>query len=179
MRCLDCGGLVSRKHFKRCRSCNDKFQVGKNSPRFVHGYSPKEKKQRFYITWRNIVRRCTRKYATDYNRYGGRGIKVEWQSFQEFLTDMHESYLAHVREFGEKDTTIDRIDSNGNYCKKNCRWATIKEQSRNKRKTKKITFNGITKTLVEWAEEYGVSHKIVRQRIARDGWSFEEAIGIS
>ena len=59
--------------------------------------------------------------------------KSLWNSFEEFKNDMYESYLAHVKEYWEKDTTIDRIDPNKDYCKENCRWATIKEQAINKK----------------------------------------------
>lgn len=45
---------------------------------------------------------------------------------------MWESYEAHVKEYWEKDTTIDRIDVNWDYCKDNCRWATYKEQFENR-----------------------------------------------
>jgi hypothetical protein len=65
--------------------------------------------------------RCSSSHATQYPRYGGRGISVceRWQSFANFLADMGE------RPAGR---TIDRINPSGNYEPSNCRWATPKEQ---------------------------------------------------
>lgn len=98
--------------------------------RYIHGVS----KTRFGHIFKQIVARCNKEYATSWNRYGAKGIKCEWESLEEFKNDMYDSYVKHVREFGEKQTTIDRINSNDDYKASNCRWATLKEQANNKRK---------------------------------------------
>lgn len=79
-----------------------------------------------YQTWYDMIRRCQNAKRSDYSRYGGRGISVcdRWLSFENFYADM-----------GNKPDglSIDRIDNDGDYNLANCRWATISEQSLNKR----------------------------------------------
>ena len=97
-------------------------------------------KTQFYHVWQGMRARCNNKNLKAYKHYGGRGIKVceRWKDFNNFMDDMYESYSKHINEYGERNTSIDRIDVNGNYEKSNCRWATWKEQNNNKRNNKYI-----------------------------------------
>lgn len=131
---------------------------------------------RFYKIWKRLKCRCDNKNISDYKHYGGRGIKYLWETFEQFKTDMYDSYLKHVKEFGEDDTTIDRIDNNGHYCKENCKWSTRKEQSNNIRRNRKININGEVKNLCEWCETFNISSKLVSQRIGTLKWPIEKAL---
>jgi len=103
----------------------------------------KEHNNRFYRIWVGVKRRCLNKNTIDYKTYGKEGVMVcvKWMSFDGFREDMLTSYKKHITKYGEKDTTIDRINVKGNYCKKNCRWATRLQQAQNRRTKFDKTFN--------------------------------------
>lgn len=95
----------------------------------------------FYRKWTNMKRRCLKKNDKDFKHYGGRGIKIckKWLSFTGFMEDMYDSYLINVSKNGKKNTELDRSNNEGNYCKKNCRWADRIQQNNNtRRQYKKI-----------------------------------------
>jgi hypothetical protein len=123
-----------------------------------------------YKAWSTIIQRCTNLNNEKYPIYGGRGIKVckRWLKFQNFLKDMGEPPTKHH--------SIDRINNNGDYCKSNCRWATRKQQQRNKRSNISATYNGVTQLIIDWAQEYQISYHTLRSRIYRLGWPIEKAL---
>ena len=124
-----------------------------------------------YKAWANIKNRCLSKGTPDYAYYGDLGITIceRWKdSFQNFYNDV-----------GDPPTelhTIDRIDVTKGYSPENCRWATRKEQTRNRRCTIKYTYEGVTKPSGEWDEEMGLPMGTIHGRISSLGWSLEKAL---
>lgn len=95
-----------------------------------------------YFIYKSAEKRCTNSQAKDYARYGGRGIKFLFKSFEEFIR------CVGVRPSVKH--SIDRIDSAGNYEPGNVRWATATEQANNRRSSIRVTIDGVTKTVSEW-----------------------------
>lgn len=93
---------------------------------------------RFHHIWSDLKQRCNNPKCKRFKDYGDRGIKycLEWNLYKNFKNDMWESYKKHCLLYGEKQTTLDRIDVNKGYFKENCRWATYQEQSVNTRNKK-------------------------------------------
>ena len=154
---LSCGCITKENIKKLVESDKSK----ENRFKATHG----ESNTRFYKIFEGMKARCNRPSHSMYRNYGAKGVKVEWESYEEFKKDMYDSYIEHVNEFGEKETTIDRIDSNGNYKKDNCRWSTHKEQSRNiSTNVLVIMEDGSLKNLQEISDMTNVSVNALRKR---------------
>lgn len=129
-----------------------------------------------YYAFNNAVARCTKENNLNYCRYGWRWIKMLRKDFTEFWNDMWESYYEHVKQFWEKNTTLDRINVNWNYCKENCRWATWEEQCENRRDDCSIVYKWKQyPTIARMCKEVWVNYKTVRERL-RLGWQVEDAV---
>jgi len=87
---------------------------------------------------------------------------------------MYSDYLKHYKE-NNWDTTIEREDNNGNYCKKNCKWKTYKQQANNKSTNRILRLYGISKTMSEWSNVVWLNYSILSSRLYR-GWTIEKAI---
>jgi hypothetical protein len=117
-----------------------------------------------YSTWRNMLGRCNNPKDAGYRRYGGRGIKVckRWTK----------SFAAFVKDMGPKPSpkhSIDRRNNDGNYKPGNCRWATMKEQQRNRSDNVIITIDERSQPLSAWAEQFGLSRGTIDKRFEL-GW---------
>jgi hypothetical protein len=146
------------------RSCGC-YQREQSSARFwKHGLCGTP----MYRVWSRLRDRCNNPKCDSYADYGGRGITCDprWDSYQNFLADMGERPPGMM---------IERRNNNLGYSKENCYWATIREQSRNKRSNILLTFNGQTHPIVDWADICGIPAERISHRIIA-GWSVERAI---
>lgn len=116
--------------------------------------------ERLYNIWENMKQRCYNPKAKNYHNYGGRGISVcaEWMDYSKFLLwSLANGYAYNL--------TLDRERNNENYEPGNCRWITNIEQQANKRDSRKVTFNGETLIVSEWARRFNVNRSRILYHI--------------
>lgn len=165
----DCGKVVvkMREAVKKDYSCGCMKKERQKQSSTIHGGS----NTKLYGVWQTMKNRCYNKNVATFPNYGGRGIKVcdEWN-------DDFASFKMWADESGYKDgLTIERINNDGNYEPSNCRWATIMEQSHNKRNNHYVEYKGRCYTLAELGRLVGVDRRTIADRLKR-GLSVEEAI---
>lgn len=135
----------------------------------TYGLTSRYRKE--YGSYKNMLHRCYKEKAPNYKWYGGRGISVcpEWLvSFEAFLNDIGPAPTSKH--------SLDRVDNEGNYCKENCRWATEKEQKRNRGDFNvKLTLNGETLLAIEWSEKLDMPFQLITSR-RNMGWSDERIL---
>lgn len=178
----NCGNkLVTRKDAVtsgRTKSCGClHIEVSTKSAAILNKKHGK-RQTRIYTIWANMHDRCRRKNNKSWEYYGGAGIKVckRWYLFDNFYDDMHDSYLKHSKNHGEKNTTIDRIDYNKGYEPSNCRWATRQIQADNTRQTRYLSFQGKTMSLHKWAKYLNINYGTLKSRLNNCGWSVEKSL---
>ena len=140
----------------------------------VHkGSIPKQYRKRIYNVYKNIKSRCYDDKNIAYMNYGGRGIKMcpNWyKSYDAF-------YNWAISSGYKPGLSIDRTDNNGDYCPENCRWATRKEQNRNTRRNKFITFQGKKLCINDWAATLGINRKKIAKGL-RQGLTPQQILGL-
>jgi hypothetical protein len=163
----DCGIVKIVKGTKlrngTTKSCGCKRKDGNHR---THGMN----RTKEHAAWIGIVQRTTNTKSLAWNNYGGRGIDIDpsWLKFEQFFEDMgFAPSPAH---------SVERIENDGEYRKENCRWGTSEEQSRNKRSNHKITYNGKTMILTDWALSVGVKRRVLSDRINKLKWPIERAL---
>lgn len=102
-------------------SCGCKRKLAVSKALTKHGWSQTQEFRAYY----GAKRRCTIETIHNYDRYGGRGIKFKFSSFQEFIN--------HIGPKCDPSLSLDRINNDGHYEIGNVRWATKKEQMNNRR----------------------------------------------
>lgn len=154
------GGKLRSGHTRSCGCLLTDILIERNTTH-GHGHSS------MYNQHMARIDRCYNPNSAAYADYGGRGIKIcdRWLGRHGF-----ENFLKDVGLRPSPKHTLDRYpDLNGNYEPDNVRWATMKEQARNRRSNIRITHEGVTRILIEWAELYGISYGTLHTRL-KLGW---------
>lgn len=137
--------------------------------RYKHGQAVRSgtpTHRREYDVWNKLKRRCRDPGYPNYHKRVS--VCARWlESFNNFFEDMGPMpSVAH---------TIERADNNGNYCPENCVWATRREQARNRRTNHRVTFNGRTLIISDWAALLGLRYNTLWGRL-HNGWSVKRAL---
>lgn len=171
----DCGAvlIVRGDSLKNglTKSCGCYSSDNTSKRNMIHDCNKRGQRTRLYNVWAQMISRCTYSNRWDYKHYGGRGITVcnEWFDFVNF------KYWAEHN--GYSDTlTLDRINPDGEYSPANCRWSTILEQQNNRRNNHRMTYNGETHSMADWARIVDIPYSTLRSRKNSLGWSDEKAL---
>lgn len=169
----DCGNEVVRElePVRRgdTRSCGCLRQQVTRDRSITHGHKVGRVETRTMKSYSHAKARCLNPNDEKYPVYGGRGIIMckRWvDSFADFLADMGEC---------PPGLTLDRIDVNGNYEPRNCRWATAAVQARNRTNNVFVLHEGETMILKDYAARMGVAYKALHARVKYRGQTPSEA----
>ena len=162
--CRRCGQetVVYTMHLRRGnpRACSRCMKKAMGLRYRTHGEAGKTVE---YAAWAKILKRCLNPEQFAYKDYGKRGITVtrRWLKFENFLTDM-----------GRRPSpqhSLDRKNNDKGYYKRNCCWATAKEQANNKRSNRYVYCFGAKRTLTQAAPLFGIRPESLRARLKKQG----------
>lgn len=128
---------------------------------------------RFYRIFIWMKTRCNNPNHIFFKHYWWKWIQVDFKNFEDFKSNMYNSYLEKSQELWELNISIDRIDNNKNYNKQNCRWIKKSEQHNNQTTNKVISYNWVEKILMEWCDELWLKYSTSYARLQR-WWSIEK-----
>lgn len=176
-RCKKCGRVfenIISNYLRRAKLGINTMTCGCYDPHFGNFYKNGLSNTRLRYIYDNMKSRCYNQNNKEYKYYGARNIKIcsEWLDKENGFENFYNWAMSNGYS---EDLSIDRIDVNGNYEPSNCRWATFQEQISNRTNTIKFEYNGITKTLTEWAREYKIPIVTLRTRLTR-GWTIDRAL---
>lgn len=139
------------------------FAISVGLRKTTHGQS----KSPIYGAWCRMLGRV-RPSHPQRAEYYDRGIRVcdRWRSFENFFSDMAPM---------PSGASLDRIDNDRGYEPGNCRWASPKQQARNRRSNTLLVCGGRKATVAEWSEDVGLSQATIVKRLGR-GWTVEAAL---
>lgn len=151
------------KESKPTRSCGCLHKELQRASVKTHGSSV----SREYGIYASAKSRCTNSSSTNYPNYGGRGIEFRFLSFEEFI--------EHIGPRPSRQHSLERIDNDGHYEIGNVKWATSKEQARNRRTNRILTWRGKSQSVADWGDELHLQVGVIHRRLFY-GWTVERAL---
>jgi hypothetical protein len=157
----DCGNetLVASNNFKSTKSCGCLRKEIQSRKAKKHGLS----NERLYKEYYSMMTRCYNPNTLNFKSWGGKGIKV----CEEWVSDKMNFIDWSLKNGYKDDLTLDRIDYQKDYSPSNCRWISLKEQSRNKSNNKFVLVNGKKRQLSSVCEELNLNYQSIYGKVIR------------
>ena len=132
---------------------------------------PKRMYKKLRNAWFGMMRRCYTTDRPDYHHYREAEISI----CEDWLNDF-DSFASWSLEHGvDYSLSLDRKDNNLGYSPENCRWVDKRTQGNNTSVNALFAYNGMTKTVSEWADEFNIPYNRLWSRL-NEGWPIEKAL---
>lgn len=129
-----------------------------------------EQKEQFSFTnerlrsiFKKMIDRCYNENCKDYRWYGAKGVSI----YEEWLRNPSLFEKWALSNGYKNNLTIDRKNSNKDYCPENCRWITGSNNSKYKSTTRLIEVDGETHTGREWADILDIGTNVINTMLRK------------